>query len=165
MAGVVTTSIVIQFGDEDSEQYHLTAEVDSRLDGFNKGNTKFIPGDSPAILVYRSPELSLQLIASTGSLGSLGTGTIDVEEYLIFANEATAQLSKPPQGSVTLKRLSGPTGARVVGKEVVLSQAGVGVYKANYKAKYDAYRLKNVPTTLNGETSFPVVIVIIGTAA
>lgn len=164
MAGVVTASLVVQFGDTDSEQYTLQAEVDARDDGFNKGVTQFLPGDSPAFLVYKSPELTLSFEQSTGNRSSLGSVTIPQEEFLVFANENTAQLSKPPEGSVTLKRLAGVSGAVLNRQEVRIPEKGVAVYKATYNARAYAYRMTGIPTSLQGETSFPVVVVIIGTA-
>jgi len=165
MAGVITTSLVVQFGSEGDAQYHLSAEIDSREDGFNGGETSFIPGDSPIFLVYKSDELSLTLESSTGGTQSYASGTIEQEEWLIFANEKTRSLNKPPAGNVTLKYYAGVNGASVVGDQITLPTKGLAVYRATYDAKFLAYKMTNIPTTLNGATSFPVVIVITGTAA
>lgn len=164
MAGIVTTSLVVQFG-AGSDSYHLSAEIDSRTDGFNGGSTSFIGGDSPAFLVYKDTELSLAFIASTGGVQQIGSGTIQQEEWLVFANEKTKSLAKPPTGTVTLTRYGGTSGATVVGSNVTLPSQGVAVYKAVYNANYTAYKLTNIPTTINGESTFQVIVVITGTAA
>lgn len=165
MAGVVTTSLVVQFGSQGDAQYHLSAEIDSREDGYNGGETSFIPGDQPVFLVYKSDELALTLESSTGGTQSYASGTIEQEEWLTFADEKTKSLNKPPSGSVTLKYFAGVSGATVVGDQVTLPSKGVAVYRATYNAKFLAYRMTNIPTTLGGESSFPVVIVITGIAA
>lgn len=167
MAGTVTTSLVVQFGDTGDEQYHLTAEIDSRPTGFNGGNTTFIGGDSPVFLVYKSPELSLSFITSRGGIQSAGTGVETVEEWLIFANEKTKSLSKPPKpnSNVTLEFYGGVPNAQAVGQEVTLSTPGVAVYKATYETNFYAYRMTNIPVTINNDTSFQVIVVITGTAS
>jgi len=166
MAGAVTTSLVVQFGSlTDSSSYYLSAEIDSRPTGKNKGVTSFLPGDSPYYIVYKSAALSLAITQSTGSSSAKGYEDIDQEEYIIFANENKKSLGKTPQGTVTLKYLAGVAGATVKGTDVVLPSSGVGVYIATYKARGYLYQMTGIPTTLEGETSFPVVAVIVGTAA
>jgi hypothetical protein len=165
MAGVVTTSIVVQFGTEGDAAYHLSAEIDSREDGYNGGETSFIGGDSPVFLVYKSDELSLSFVSSTGGVQNHASGTIEQQEWLIFADEKTKSLSKPPTGSVTLEHFAGTTGGTVVGSDVTLPAKGVAVYRATYDAKFLAYKMTNIPTTLKGESAFPVVIVVTGIAA
>lgn len=165
MAGVVTTSIVVQFGsEEDADKYILKAEIDSREDGYNKGNTSFQPGDSPYILVYKSPELSLSFEVSTGNLSSRGNEPVEQSEYPVFANVQTVDLAYPPTGSVNLKHLAGKTGATVSGSTISLPEPDIAVYKADYDATAYVYQLVGIPTELKGETSFPVVIFITGTS-
>ena len=161
----VTTSLVVQFGsDTDAASYTLTAELDSRPDGLNGGNTSFVGGDSPFFLVYKSDDLALSFITTQGGIRSSGTVTTEVTQWVTFTNSKSVRLSKPPLGSVSLEHFGGDTGANVVGEDVVLSEPGVAVYKATYDSKAYAYQMTNIPTTINGETSFQVVVVITGTA-
>ena len=166
MAGVVTTSLVVQFGSaDDAANYHLSAEIDSREAGFNKGVTSFLPGDNPAFLVYKTEELSLQFYHSTGGKTSLGTVIIPQDEFIVFAEQKEVQLSKPPSGGVSLTLYGGKTGAKVTGQSVSLPEKGTAVYRATYNAKAYAYKLTGIPLTIDGKSSFPVVVVIVGTAA
>jgi hypothetical protein len=163
MAGIVTTSLVVQFGSESlADKYHLSAEIDSRPDGLNGGNTTFVGGDSPIFLVYASSELNLSFVQSVGSQSPAGTGTVDVDEWITFANEKTSSLSKYPNGTVSLEHFAGDTTGKVVGNTVVLDKPGVAVYKATYTAAYTAYKMTSIPLEINDETSFPVIVVITG---
>jgi hypothetical protein len=166
MAGVVTTNIVVQFGNEGDQQYFLEAEIDSRDTGLNGGRTNFLPGDAPYFLVYKSPELVLTFETSSGSIASGGSEIIDVTEYVIFAKESEARLSKYPVSGVSWTKLagSGASAPTVSGVDLSIPNTEVSVWKATYQTRAYIYRLNGVPLTLAGETSFPVVIVVIGTA-
>ena len=166
MAGVVTTSLVVQFGlGTDEDNNFLSAEIDSRPEGYNGGNTSFLAGDSPVFLVYRSEGLTLSFVSSKGSIAYVGTGQIEVDEYITLANEKTGSLPKPPLGPVTMTHFGGTVGATIVGLEVVLPAVGTAVYRVQYSASFLAYRMSGIPAIFNGETTFPVVVVVTGTAA
>jgi hypothetical protein len=100
----VTTSVVISFGSPSAEGSGVfSAEVDSRDDGYNFGKTSFIRGDSPAVLLYASPEIVVtKILLSEGSYTELGSGSHTVEDSLTFANESSASLSKPYGGNMEL---------------------------------------------------------------
>lgn len=171
MGGVVTTSLVIQFGSEDdAAQYHLSAEVDSRDDGLNGGNTSFLPGDQPYFLVYYSPELSLTLQASEGTIVASTPQDITIEEYITFADAKEANLSKPVKDGTTptLEELSvvgTPGTLQRTGQTLYYNTKAIAVIKATYTTRAKAYQLTSTPTSLGGNTSFPIVIVITGTAS
>jgi hypothetical protein len=168
MAGAITTSLVVQFGSDTDDSYTLSAEIDSRVEGFNKGNTSFLPGDSPYYLVYKSPELTLSTVQSTGNSVNSGTTDIDVVEYITFANSKTQNLSKPPVGSVTLTQLASvgtPGTLSRDGQTLYYAEPAIAVVKAEYTTRPSVYRMTGIPTTLGGETTFPVVVVITGVAA
>lgn len=166
---VVTTSIVVQFGTDDgaAADRHLSAEIDDREDGFNKGVTSFKPGDSPYILIYSDAGMVLSILPSTGSMNSKGTTLVEFTEYATFANETEFELSKPPKGSVTLTHVAGRVGASASGQTVKLTGNPTGnfvsVYRCEYLAEARVYQLTGIPLTLGGETSFPVVVLIVGT--
>ena len=165
MAGVVTTNIVVQFGSEDdADKYHLSAEIDSREDGYNKGKTSFIPGDSPYLLIYKSDELSLSFDVSTGGLSSRSSELIAVDDFVTFANSDQEDVSKPPSGGVTLKRIAGSPGATISNMTISLPEPDVAVWKASYATRAYVYQLVGIPTELEDETSFPVVVFITGTS-
>lgn len=161
----VTTSIVVQFSTTGSSGI-LTAEIDSREAGFNSGKTSFQPGDQPAFLIYKSADVTIQSIEpSAGNIADLGAGLEPIEELLTFANATEATLQKPISGALTYKWLGNNLGAPVVvGDNLIrVPTKGVGVLKVNYNAPWLAKRLSGLPTVLNGETEYSVLIVITGT--
>ena len=162
-AGKITTTLVISFADPSaSGQYHLSAEVDGRPTGFNKGVTSFIFGDSPAFLVYYSPGVSITLESSTGSVSGCGTATIEVVEFIQFANTREASLAKPPSGGVSFTSMGGGGSPTVSGMGVYLSTPDVAVFRATYNTIGHGYRLSGVSQP-NGVPELPVLIYIEGT--
>lgn len=160
----VTASIVVQFTSEGAAGL-LNAEIDSREDGFNAGKTSFQPGDSPAFLIFKSSDVNIVSIEpSAGNIASLASGLLDVEEFLTFANKTEANLSKPISGALTAKWLGNNLGVpQVVGDNLVrVPTQGVGVLKVSYKAPFLARRLSGLPSVLNGETEYQVLILITG---
>ena len=162
IAGKITTTLVISFADPSSGEYHLSAEVDGRPTGYNKGVTSFIFGDSPVFLVYYSPGVSITLESSTGSVSGVGTTSVDVVEFIQFANVREASLSKPPSGGVSFTSMGGGGSPTVSGMKVYLSQPEVAVFRAVYTTTGHAYRLSGVSQP-NGITELPVLIYIEGT--
>lgn len=163
--GEITTSLVVEFttGEEDGL---LTAEVDGFETGLNGGDTSFVPGDSPGFLIYKSSNVIIDSITpSVGSISNLGSAFTPepIEDFLTFTDSRTASVNKPIYSGFTSKWLGNNLGA-VTRSEVNVTAAnnGVGVLKVSYNSFYSQHRLTNVPTVLNGETSFPVVIYIIG---
>lgn len=165
----VTTSLVVQFGSEsDAENFFLSAEIDSRSDGFNNGVTTFLPGDSPYYLVYKSAELSLTTVTTSGTIASAGTTSIPITEFKTFAGSKTQSLSKPPNGSVSVNVLASvgaPGTPTVSGTSLSFNEAATAVVKVSYTTTPSVFQLINVPTSLGGESSFPVVIYIVGSSS
>jgi len=161
----VTASLVVQFRNQAAGI--LQAEIDGRPNGYNKGRTSFVPGDSPAFLVYRSAGVTIDAIElSAGNLLVLAPVLVDVEEFLTFARADEATLSKPYHSGMVAKWLGNNLGsAALVGDTVLrLADKGVGVLKVRYQARALAYRISGLPTVLNGETEYQVLAVISGTA-
>lgn len=160
----ITTSITIDFSSSDGASGILKAEVDNREEGFNEGNTTFYAGDSPVFLLYKSDNVTiLKIESSYGSVSSIDTGTIDQEEFLIFAGAREASPAYPIKSGFSSKWI-GKSGGSVTAEEsqILLTKDFTGVLKVNYKSFYTAYRLSGIPTVLDGETSFPVSIFIQG---
>jgi len=165
-----TTSITVDFTTADGAEGTtelLKAEVDSREDGLNGGDTTFISGvDSPAFLVFKSTPVSIDVMTPTyGNIQSLGSGTYLVEDIVTFSMENTKALNYPISGNFTYKWLGRSNGS-VSHTENTLSLAekSIGVLKISYEATYSAYRLNNIPAILDGETEFSVLIYIAGSA-
>ena len=167
----ITTSIVIQFtqGDEDAI---LTAQVDSREDGRNGGNTNFFPGQVVYYLITKTDNVRVtKQTASAGYISFVENSIEDVEEFLTFANESEASTSNPIYGSYSTKWLgrvpnatlvkSSPTTFRLQSSDGSAVDA-VAVLKINYKVLHIVYKLSGLGSTLSGESSYEVVISIIG---
>jgi len=169
-SNVITVSLVANF--DSSAGGSLSAEFDSRLDGYNKGVTSFVPGDSPAFLVFKSSDVTLidpdpphaeMVYASAGEIVVLGSGTVEVKEDLQFLKTNQANLSKPLYSGFAYKWLGNNLGLPVASEgRVVVPTAGIGLLRVTYNALFKAYRLANVPNPLNGEKSYAVLIAIFG---
>lgn len=166
MSGEVTATLVVNF-DGGSNGGHLSAEVDARPDGYNTGRTSFVSGDEPAFLVFMSSDVTVDSIEpSAGSIEALGTGVMEVSEDLSFADVAEADLSKPFYNGMSAKWLGNNLGVPTISEnKVTIPAAGVGVLRVTYNALFTAHRIADVPYPLNGERTFPVLVVISGTRA
>jgi hypothetical protein len=161
----VTASLVVQFRNEAAGV--LQAEIDARPAGYNKGRTSFVPGDSPAFLVYKSFNVTIDSVeVSAGNLATLAPVLVDVEEIITFAKADEATLQKPYFSGMTGKWLGNNLGSlTLVGDtKIRIADPGVGVLKLSYKTRALAYRMAGLPTTLNGEAEYQVLAVISGEA-
>ena len=161
---VVKTSIVVQFTTADGGG-HLSAEIDSRPEGYNKGITSFAPGDSPAFLVFKSSNVTIVSVEpSAGTITTLAGGSLLVEEMMHFPKETEASLQKPISGALASKWLGNDLGTVIVvgDLKVRVANTGVGVLKASYNSAFLAYRLGGLPVKLDGESNYEVLILITG---
>ena len=158
----VTTSLLISFTPEsESESAVLVAEVDSREDGLNNGDTTFRPGDPIYYLTYAGPGVSIvQQIATAGGIASVGGGNRQVTETVTWANVRDASVSYPVAGGLSIAWCGrNPGKAALSGSKTLrLPDAGVGVAKVTYTTAYHAWRLSGVPTSIED-----VLILIEGT--
>lgn len=165
MPNVITTSLVVNFSTSGSSGL-LSAEIDARPAGYNAGKTSFNPGDAPAFLVFKSSDVEIDSVEpSAGSITDETGGTVEVTEMLEFANVAEATLQKPVDGgSIVAKWLGNNLGTPVLvgDTKITIPAAGVGVLKVTYQSRFIAKRLNGIPTLLNGESEFEVLIVITG---
>lgn len=163
----VTASLVVRLGG-DEDQGLLKAEIDAREDGFNGGDTNFVPGDAVHYLVYRGAGTVLTRHESTlGAISSLGTHGREVEEVVSFADERRASLSYPVKSGLTVNWMgAAPGSAQLRGdNELVLPAAGVGIATVTYQTTFQAFRLANLPGTVNGKSTYSVLILLIGETA
>lgn len=169
MSVAVTTTVVVDFqsaAGADASSV-LVGEVDSREEGFNGGRTSFGPGDRPYVLVFKTADVTLTgVLVSTGSIHAEGSGLYEVTEDLIFGASKSASLSKPaPSGLKEVKWLGNNLGGITLANEneasVLSDQPGVA--RVKYDSPFLTYRISNVTVPLNGETAFPVVVLLRGT--
>ena len=167
MSEEITTTITVQFG-EAAASPGISAEIDGRPDGLNGGRSRFYPGDVVYFLVYRPDGVKLdQPTASAGSVYPAPAQNVKVEETVRFTNGRTARLSKPASGSVSVKWMGMSLGSAALGADqmtLTASQSGVAVAKVSYTSKASAYRLA-APSSVGGETSFEILVVITGRTA
>jgi hypothetical protein len=165
--GQITTTLVISFADPAqaaAKDYHLSAEIDSRTDGFNKGVTSFLIGDSPVYLLYKSPQVSISQMTTAGSVSLMSSGVmIKMVETITFAKTREASISKPASGSVTWLKVGGDSGNFTVsGTKVTTTVPILSVYQATYYASADAYKLSGV-SAVPGVPNVSVIVFIEGT--
>lgn len=168
---MANATIVVQFGtpgDSSSTAGHLSAEIDSRPDGLNAGKTSFVPGDSVAILVYKTSNVTIDEVGcSSGSIRPSGTTTVSRTEDLTFANSKTSSLSAPATGGLTttwLGRSLGSLSRGPDGTTVTAGSSGIAVARVTYTALAHVYTI-NSPASIGGETDFSVAVVIAGEAS
>lgn len=160
----VTASIVVNFGDSAAEDALLRAEIDSRETGLNGGVTSFSPGESAYILTYKENISSILAQVSAGSISLHSTGSRQVTQELSFAGTNQASLQYPAASIDSVTWIGNDLGTLTyVGGASVRSQTtGVGIAKVTYTTNFTAYRL-NAPATLNGLTSFNILVLFTGT--
>lgn len=167
MATEITTTLVVNFRGGDASDGVLRAEIDGRADGLNLGQTRFGAGSSPGFLIYKSSNVTLTSITpSTGSISNEGSFDVEQEETLNFAKDQQASVQRPIKNGVltSFKWLGTDLGTPVVNDETTISvpSVGVGVLKITYDSIAIGRRLNGVAVPLNGETEFPVLILIEG---
>ncbi len=165
----VTATLVVQFSSSADAGESLQAEIDSRTDGLNQGDTTFGAGDQPGFLIFLTPNVTLNLITpSTGVIQTLTAENITFTETLTFAKKKQATVTKPIFNLAldSFKWLGTNLGNPTVvdSKTVSVPTEGVGVLKVTYTAQALRRRLTSVTVPLNGETDFDVLILIEGTA-
>lgn len=163
----VTTTIVVNFDNVTGSQSVLTAEIDSRSDGFNNGKTTFQGGDQPVYLVFKTQDVTItDQEPSEGIIAPFATGQLDVEQIIQFPNEREQSLSRVAvPGTLAWTWLGNGLGTlTLIGQTAVRADIeGVGVAQVTYKAAFEAFQLTNVPFPIvPGVTTFPVLIVITG---
>lgn len=165
----VTATVQVSFSGS-SEGGLLTAELDSRPDGYNGGRTSFTTGDEPVILVRKSSNVTIStVLTSVGSCAPVGGGSTNEEDFLTFMNSKSATTSKPVSGGLVTQWYGANLGGIKLKdeNEIVLTVAGAvegaGVLGVSYRSDFIAYKLSGVPSKLNGKSSFNVLVAFIGT--
>jgi hypothetical protein len=143
----------------------LTAEIDSRPQGFNLGKTQFIPGDNPTMLVFKTTDVDIDAVRqSAGRTSPLTPGTMQVDEALSFAETDAARIRYPAIAILSHKWLGNDLGEPELDTQMSIKvpTSGVGRLLISYSTAFLPYRLSNVPAVLNGETEYDVLAVVEG---
>lgn len=163
----ITTSITVSFRNPalDAAQGLFKAEIDTRADGFNGGNSTFPPGTPVGILVFVAQ--NLRVIDARSSSGGLSRGSdpgvfwvgsdneLDDREYVAFDYEnREQQLSYPVLGSFSADWVGGPGlgAARLINSGTtvavdVTDERDVGLLELRYRARFELWILRNAALT------------------
>ncbi|MDH5637432.1 MAG: hypothetical protein OEZ04_02965 [Nitrospinota bacterium] len=167
MSNAVTTTVQITFGLGDKSRAHLSAEVDKRPNGLNKGNTSFVGGEPVYVLVYKSNSVNITATeVSAGTIHFAERQLVDVEDVITFANKREARLPRPASAPLSVTWFGQSLGGLTVGEDgvsVIASTEGVAVARVRYKAYANAYRI-STPTALNGEKNYSLLFFVAGVA-
>lgn len=154
----------IAFGAGSGSQAHLSAEIDSRTDGYNQGRTSFKPGDVVYFLVYKSANVTYDPpIASAGGITAYGSTIVSQTDDLPFPNVRTATISKPSTGIAASQWLGNALGALTLVDEMTVQAEvqGVAVARVSTAAPADIWSLTS-PAAINGLTDYSILIFIQG---
>ena len=163
----VTANLVINFGDE--KDAFLEAEIN---DDDNGGKTSFVAGDEVKFRIYHSGNYTVDQtagscsIASTGVIQNVLDWNENKKEQISFAFSGTASTDKLihqfKSGTWIGKSLG--TLAKAGYNEITGgSSTSIGVAEIDYDTIYDLWTYSS-PATLNGSTTYTVVIGITATA-
>jgi hypothetical protein len=169
MADTTTATLRVTFGQSLGRgDNFLSAEIDSREDGPNEGQSSFAPGDTVWFLVYKGDAVTL-----TGADASAGSATLQEEievtltDDVVFDGGGSASLTKPAQAITNVTWLGRNLGdiTLLADRQTVKATAsGVGIARVTYQARATAGKLTS-PESLAGETGFPIAVVISGAVA
>lgn len=167
-----SATIVVQFGVAPGSDAsgHLSAEVDTREGGLNGGQSSFAPGSDVYLLAYRTANVSItDVLASAGSITQQAGISVTVTEDLNFEDGRTASLSKPVAGASldSVQWWGNDLGALTVQDDKMSVQAasrGVAVARVTYTVAADVFRLAS-PASINGQTTYPILVVVKGVAS
>ena len=168
MTNTVTTTVQITFGAENKNCAHLSAEVDRRPEGLNKGKTSFTGGEPVYLLVYRSNNVAITgTEVSAGAVFAGESVVVDMEDTVTFAGVREARLAKPATGPLAVTWFGRSLGGLAVaedGSTVMASKQGVPVARVRYKARARVFRL-STPLDINGDKKYDILFFVAGVAS
>jgi hypothetical protein len=156
----VESSIIIEFKIScEAEAGLLSVELDDELNG---GRTCFLYGEKVYFRVYHSPNLTITVESSDGTVFLESVGSTDnEEENLSFANEDEASTARTilTLDSYSWFGRSLGTLLHVGGAAVRAGRSGVAIAAVEYTTQYDVYSLT---LTDKGVESYPVLVLVTG---
>ena len=174
---MANTSLTISFNTTTgSTDQFIDLELDDVL---NNDKTTFLFGDIVYFKMFTKCT-EVDFYPSEGSVTAGTDGIDDVEEQITFTQpplaaggsvaDNTASLTKPVTSNFSAVVLGSGAGCGTISvdkvdkKQANASQAGPGVYTANYKAAYIGKKITgpSMPSGWDSEQTYPVVIVAVG---
>ena len=170
-----TTTIQVQFGrsttDAAAARSHLSAEIDDRDNGLNKGDTSFEPGDTAYFFVFKSDNVTISsMTATAGTIANAGAVNVEREEDVSFANSKEGSLGVPAISITSVTWLGADLGKLDLGDDkqtLTAKSEGVGIARVKYVCRADAYGLESPASLTVGTetiTDFPILVLIVGEA-
>lgn len=145
------TSLTVTFVTDvitDDSGTPINASIQVALDSVrNNDRTQFLYGSKAYFKVYSAPsDMSLQLIASDGTITEEGSGTEDIDDVVTFGNSDNGSVTYPVQSIVASEWLGKSLGAvHGEGNRVVSVNSGVGILDVTYRTPFRRYAI-SVPT-------------------
>ena len=143
MTKSVNASTVVTFSTNLSGD--IVLEVDDRLQGLNKGNTDFRPGDSPGFLLFKTQNVSIvELLTTQGVIQTVGSDSMVIEEWVSIVREVTTNLKYPASSgslSITQTYGDGGAGAAAQGTTLTFPTPRLATYKVRYTTSFLMYRV------------------------
>ena len=145
---------------------YLSAEVDGREDGLNRGHTAFGPGSTSHFLVHAGPGVSVTDLDSTdGTLFPGGSQAFQIEEDLTFSGSAQTRISRPAKSldsCIWMGRNLGNLILATDGMTVTAENSGLAIARVKYTVTPSSWGITS-PSNLGGLDEFPVAVRITGT--
>lgn len=144
----------------------LSAEVDARVDGLNRGKTTFFSGDTAHLLVHAGSDISMAApITSVGDILPGGVQSVNVTENVVFNGNKTAVLEKPAISIDSVIWQGNDLGTVWLGADrrtVSVSTSGVAIARVTYQSFAHSWSLTS-PTSVAGQNTFPAHVRFTGT--
>ncbi|MBF0189085.1 MAG: DUF1320 family protein [Magnetococcales bacterium] len=147
---------------------HLSARLDDREHGLNRGRSTFPAGGAAHLLVQHDPRTAItNLTSSAGSLHTNPDQTWQITEEIAFISTATAQLAQPAISIDSVIWLGNDLGGLTLapdGTTVMASTAGVAIARVMVTVRATSWQLL-APDRLAGLDEFPVLVRVSGTTS
>lgn len=160
-----TTSLTVQFG---NESYNISAEIDSRSDGYNLGRSIFnADTDNVYFLVYApAVDLIFTTYSSTSDIGFSGSELIEFEEVIVFT-DGEASTSKNPEFITSVEWIGNSAGSVELVSSNQIRANGVNgetpkvaVARVKYSANARVYFLNAPGKETLGEDGVVAIVIV-----
>ncbi len=161
----VESTIVVEFGEGVDSSELVVVELDGEvnLDADGKEKTSFSPDDTPGFIVhYDETKLRIDRVeCSDGSVSSGSLVTRSRVRQLSFTNTDDSQeLAHIPDGEVVFEEHGNNPAIVVDARKVKAAGQVPAIGKATYDIRCRAYRLTPPDLELEGDQTYPILVVV-----
>lgn len=168
---VITTSLVVNFNKSSDSSDILKLEIDDREDGLNNGKTSFAPGDTVYLLLFKSPNVTIDnILCTTGSIANVGSAVKSIDDFINFPNEQETNADYPVSGGFTYSLLGGNYNAplTVINDGTAFKWAApvspaapkIAIFRVRYNSNAIVLRLSG--TMISGLDEYPIMVYVNG---